>query len=140
MAPCWADPQSIFFSRVIRNYNKLRPVTAAGSNCSGPPGRLAQPPNDFTRDSNIVQQPIVELAQVLAQTPPNKPGPNGVNPAYRRGFAAGLAGNAATGFLNRMEMRHPDSPSLPLGVRATASQIDRAGMALSATHQFSTLA
>src|ERR1700681_4506944 len=60
MAPCRADPQSIFFSRVIRNFNELQPATAAGSNCSGPPGRLAE--NDFAWHPDIVQQPIVKIA------------------------------------------------------------------------------
>jgi hypothetical protein len=54
MAPCRADPQSIFFSRIIRNFNELQPATAAGSNCSGPPGRLAELPNDFAWDPDIV--------------------------------------------------------------------------------------
>jgi hypothetical protein len=59
MAPCRADPQSIFFSLVIRNFNELRPAPP-GSNRSGPPGRLAQLANDFARDSDIVQQMVVE--------------------------------------------------------------------------------
>jgi hypothetical protein len=60
MAPCRADPQSIFFSRIIRNFNELQPATAAGSNCSGPPERLAQLPNDFARDPDIIQQTVVQ--------------------------------------------------------------------------------
>jgi hypothetical protein len=60
MAPCRADPQSIFFSRIIRNCNELHAATAAGSNGSGPPERLAQLPNDFARDPDIVQQTIVQ--------------------------------------------------------------------------------
>jgi hypothetical protein len=60
MAPCRADPQTIFFPQIIRNFNELQPATAAGSNGSGPPGRLAQLPNDFARDPDIVQQTIVQ--------------------------------------------------------------------------------
>jgi hypothetical protein len=60
MAPCRADPQTIFFPRIIRNFDELQPATAAGSNCSGPPGRLAQLSNDFARDPDIVQQTIVQ--------------------------------------------------------------------------------
>jgi hypothetical protein len=62
MAPRRADPQSISFLRVIRNFNELQLATAAGSNCSGPPRRLAQLPNDFAWDPDIVQQPIVQIA------------------------------------------------------------------------------
>jgi hypothetical protein len=63
-APCRADPQSIFFSGVIRYFDELQlqPAKAAGSNCSGPPGRLAELPNDFAWDPDIIQQPIVQIA------------------------------------------------------------------------------
>jgi hypothetical protein len=59
MAPCRADPQSIFFSRIIRNFNELQQATA-WIDCSWPPGRLAQLPNNFARDPDIVQQPVVQ--------------------------------------------------------------------------------
>src|SRR5450631_1861438 len=60
MAPCRPDPQSIFFRGSLEILVELQPAIAAGSNCSGPPGRLAQLPNDFAQDPDIVQQPVVQ--------------------------------------------------------------------------------
>jgi hypothetical protein len=99
MAPCRPDPQSIFFSRIIRNYNELRPETAAGSNCSWPPGRLAQLPNDFGRDPDIVQQTVVQRAQVLICMAARKPSPCSMNPAH-------CAGSVGPASLNNRGLRH----------------------------------
>jgi hypothetical protein len=60
MAPCRADPQSIFFSQIIRNFNELQLAGAAASNCSRPPGWLAQLPNGFARNPDIIQQTVVQ--------------------------------------------------------------------------------
>jgi hypothetical protein len=104
--PCRADAQSIFFSRTIRYSHKLSSAFR-GPAALWTPDRLARlPKRIFARDSNIVQQPIVQIAQVLAQTPLANPRPDRVKPACLPGRAARSAGKDATRFLNGWEVRH----------------------------------
>jgi hypothetical protein len=52
--------KACFFRRSLEILMNPRPATAAGLNRSGPPGRLAQLPNLFRRDSDIVQQMVIQ--------------------------------------------------------------------------------
>ena len=77
---CRADPQRMFSRANLRNSNDLQPARQAGKSpaSSGSPERLAGfRKRRFTRDSDIVEQPIIQQAQVLPSLPAHEPGFHG---------------------------------------------------------------